>query len=63
MRKCIIKKRFNVGFDTENPPQSHCANKSPMYAIADKILVITVAPPKSPHGMTYPINEEVCNEE
>ena len=55
--KCIIKKWFKVGSETANPPQIHCTNSSPIYGIAEKILVITVAPQNliCPQGSTYPI--------
>lgn len=42
----------------ENPPHSHSTIVFPMYGIADRRLVITVAPQKDicPHGSTYPKN-------
>ena len=43
---------------TANPPHSHCTIDVPMYGMADKRLVITVAPQKDicPQGRTYPRN-------
>ena len=51
------KKRFKVALSTANPPQSHWTIVVPKYGIADKRLVITVAPQNDiwPHGRTYPI--------
>ena len=45
-------------FVSENPPQIHSTKFVPMYGIADKRLVMTVAPQNDicPHGRTYPIN-------
>lgn len=45
-----------MGLSTENPPQSHSTRVCPMYGIAEKRLVMTVAPQKDicPHGRTYP---------
>lgn len=53
-RKWKVKKRVKVGLSTENPPQIHCTNISPMQGNADKRLVMTVAPQKDicPHGRT-----------
>jgi len=56
-RKCKVKNRVKVALSTANPPQTHCTVSWPIYGIADKRLVITVAPQKDicPHGRTYPI--------
>jgi len=55
-RKWNAKNRFSVAFDTANPPQIHSTSIFPMYGIADRRLVITVAPQKliCPQGRTYP---------
>jgi hypothetical protein len=55
-RKCKAKNRVKVAFPTANPPQIHCTIVVPRYGIADKRLVITVAPQKDicPQGKTYP---------
>ena len=57
-RKCKAKNRVRVALSTENPPQIHSTKFVPMYGIADKRLVMTVAPQNDicPHGRTYPIN-------
>ena len=43
---------------TENPPQIHSTRFVPMYGIAERRLVMTVAPQNDicPHGRTYPVN-------
>jgi len=53
-RKWKDKKRVRVALSTANPPQIHCTKLIPKYGIADKRLVITVAPQKDicPHGRT-----------
>lgn len=53
-RKWIAKNRVSVGLSTENPPHSHSTSVCPMYGIAEKRLVITVAPQKDiwPQGRT-----------
>lgn len=53
-RKCRAKNRVNVGLSTENPPQAHSTRVWPMYGIAEKRLVMTVAPQNDiwPHGRT-----------
>jgi len=55
-RKWSEKNRFNVAFDTENPPQSHWTIDSPTIGIAEAKFVITVAPQNDicPQGSTYP---------
>jgi hypothetical protein len=55
--KWIVKNRFRVALSMANPPQIHWTIISPMYGIADRRLVITVAPQKDicPHGNTYPM--------
>lgn len=54
--KWSVKNRFNVAMPIENPPQSHFTSISPTIGIADKRLVITVAPQNDicPQGNTYP---------
>ena len=56
--KWNAKKRVRVALSTENPPQIHSTRVVPTYGIADRRLVMTVAPQKDicPHGSTYPIN-------
>jgi hypothetical protein len=43
---------------TENPPHNNCTIEFPIPGIAEKRLVITVAPQKliCPQGSTYPLN-------
>jgi len=55
--KWIIKNRLRVGLLTANPPHSHSTSCLPIYGIAEKIFVITVAPQNliCPQGSTYPI--------
>lgn len=55
--KWKAKNRVRVALSTEKPPQIHSTKLVPMYGIADRRLVITVAPQKDiwPHGKTYPI--------
>jgi hypothetical protein len=57
-KKWKVKNRVRVALSTAKPPHNHCTKSSPKYGIADKRLVITVAPQKDicPHGKTYPIN-------
>jgi len=56
--KWKAKNRVRVALSTENPPQIHSTKFVPMYGIADRRLVITVAPQNGicPHGSTYPMN-------
>ena len=56
-KKWKVKNRVNVALSTAKPPQSHCTRSRPKKGIADKRLVITVAPQKDicPQGRTYPI--------
>lgn len=56
--KWKAKNRVSVALSTEKPPQIHCTSVSPIYGIADKRFVMTVAPQKDicPHGKTYPTN-------
>lgn len=56
--KCREKNRIRVGCLTENPPHIHSTRVFPKYGIAEKMLVITVAPQNDicPHGRTYPRN-------
>jgi len=55
-KKCKAKNRVRVGCETENPPHSQLTRGLPRYGMAEKILVITVAPQNDicPHGNTYP---------
>lgn len=57
-RKCNEKNRVSVALFRANPPQTHCTSSGPAIGIADRRLVITVAPQKDicPHGRTYPKN-------
>jgi len=57
-RKWSEKNRFNVGCETEGPPQIQVTKSFPIIGIADKTPVITVAPQKDicPQGRTYPRN-------
>jgi hypothetical protein len=43
-KKWNEKNRVNVALSTAKPPHNHCTNSVPTYGIADKRLVITVAP-------------------
>ena len=56
--KWKAKNRVRVALSTENPPQIHSTRLVPMYGIAERRLVMTVAPQNDicPHGRTYPIN-------
>ena len=57
-RKCKAKNRLRVALSTANPPHIHSTRALPMYGIAERRLVITVAPQNliCPHGRTYPTN-------
>lgn len=57
-RKWNPKKRFKVGLSTANPPHNQVTMSPPTRGIAEKSLVITVAPQKDicPQGRTYPRN-------
>lgn len=52
--KWRAKNRVNVALSTENPPQTHSTKLVPMYGMADRRLVMTVAPQNDiwPHGRT-----------
>lgn len=52
--KWKAKKRVSVALSTEKPPQIHSTRVVPMYGIADKRLVMTVAPQNDicPQGRT-----------
>lgn len=52
--KWNAKKRVKVALSTENPPQTHSTRVVPIYGIAERRFVITVAPQKDicPHGST-----------
>lgn len=53
-RKWREKNRLRVGCETENLPHIHFTLLCPMYGMAEKMLVMTVAPQKDiwPHGRT-----------
>ena len=55
-RKWKAKNRVRVALSTEKPPQIHCTRELPTYGIAERRLVMTVAPQNDiwPHGSTYP---------
>lgn len=55
--KWRAKNRFKVALSTEKPPQIHSTRFVPIQGIAEKRLVITVAPQNDicPHGRTYPM--------
>ena len=52
--KWKAKKRVNVALSTEKPPQIHSTKVVPIYGIADRRLVMTVAPQNDicPQGRT-----------
>lgn len=52
--KWKAKKRVKVALSTENPPQIHSTSVVPIYGMADRRFVITVAPQNDicPHGRT-----------
>jgi len=52
--KWNAKNRFRVALSTANPPQIHSTSIFPMYGMAEKRFVITVAPQNliCPHGRT-----------
>lgn len=52
--KWKAKKRVSVALSTEKPPQIHSTRVVPMYGIADRRLVMTVAPQNDicPQGRT-----------
>lgn len=56
--KWKAKNRVRVALSTEKPPQIHSTRFVPIYGIADRRLVMTVAPQNDicPHGRTYPMN-------
>lgn len=56
--KWKAKNHFRLALSTESPPQIHSTKVVPIYGIADKRFVITVAPQDDncPHGNTYPMN-------
>ena len=47
-----MKNRLKVALSTVNPPHTHCTESIPIYGIADKRFVITVAPPA---GKSWPL--------
>ena len=56
--KWKAKNRVRVALSTEKLPQIHSTKFVPIYGIADRRLVMTVAPRNDicPHGRTYPTN-------
>ena len=54
VRKWIAKNRVRVALSTANPPQTHSTSILPIYGMADRRLVITVAPQNliCPQGRT-----------
>jgi len=52
------KNRLRVGCETEKFPHNHSTSDFPIIGMAEKMLVITVAPQNDicPHGRTYPRN-------
>lgn len=52
--KWKAKNRVRVALSTENPPQIHSTRFVPIYGIAERRLVMTVAPQNDicPHGRT-----------
>jgi hypothetical protein len=54
IRKWKEKNRFRVALSTAKPPQIHSTSMFPTYGMAEKILVITVAPQNliCPQGST-----------
>lgn len=52
--KCRAKNRLRVALSTAKPPQIHSTRVFPRYGMAEKMLVITVAPQNliCPHGRT-----------
>jgi hypothetical protein len=54
--KWNAKNRVRVALSTAKPPHNHCTIILPIYGIADRSFVITVAPQNDicPHGRTYP---------
>lgn len=52
--KWKAKNRVKVALSTEKPPQIHSTSVVPIYGMADKRLVMTVAPQNDicPHGST-----------
>jgi hypothetical protein len=58
MRKWNVKNRVRVALSTANPPQIHWTRFWPMYGMADRRFVITVAAQKDicPQIKTYPMN-------
>ena len=53
-----MKNRVKVALSTANPPHNQVTMLVPRRGMAEKRLVITVAPQKDicPQGRTYPIN-------
>ena len=56
--KWKAKNRVRVALSIEKPPQIHLTRFVPMYGIAERRLVMTVAPQNDIclHGKTYPTN-------
>jgi hypothetical protein len=53
-RKWMVKNRVRVALSIANPPQIHWTVAVPIYGIAERRLVMTVAPQNDicPHGST-----------
>ena len=56
--KWKAKNRVRVALSTENTPQIHLTRLVRIYGIAERRLVMTIAPQNDicPHSRTYPIN-------
>lgn len=56
--KWKAKNRVSVALSMEKPPQIHSTKVLPIYGIADRRFVITIAPQEDicPHGSMYPMN-------
>ena len=56
--KWKAKNRVRVALSTENTPQIHLTKLVRIYGIAERRLVMTIAPQNDicPHSRTYPIN-------
>lgn len=62
--KWKAKNRVRVALSTEKPPQIHSTREVPIYGIAERRFVITVAPQNDicPHGRTYPMKAVAMTE-
>jgi len=56
--KWKAKNQVRVALSTENPPQIHSTKLVPIYGIAERRLLMTLAPQNDncPHNRMYPIN-------